>query len=87
MFDKITYPYAGTVNFKICFDVNQERIPKFEWLTNSLTEMVDFERLGALLGPRAPDADLAPFRKRLFELDRNTNSQKPDFCNADRTFG
>ena len=24
LFDIITYPYAGTINFKICFDVNQE---------------------------------------------------------------
>ena len=49
--------------------------------------VVDFEPLGALLSPGAQDADLAPFRKRFFELDRNTNSQKPYFRNADRTFG
>ena len=49
--------------------------------------MIDFEPLGARLGPGAPDADLAPFRKRLFELHRSTSSQNPYFYNADRTFG
>ena len=53
----------------------------------TLAKVVVFKPLGALFGPGAPDADVAPFRKRFFDLDQNTNSQKPYFCNADRTFG
>ena len=53
LFDIITYPYAGTINFKICFDVNQDRIPKFEWLTNSLTQSGRFRTSGSTFGSRS----------------------------------
>ena len=49
--------------------------------------MVDFEPLGALFGPGAPDADLAPFRKRFCDFDIIMNSRKPYVYKADRIFG
>ena len=50
----------------------------------TLAKVVDFEPLGALFGPGAPDADLAPFRKRFCELETIMNSNKTYFYNADR---
>ena len=61
LFDIITYPYAGTINFKICFDVNQERIPKFEWLTNSLTQSGRFRTSGSIFGSRSTGCRLGSF--------------------------
>ena len=96
----IAYPYAWTVNFEICIDVQlttpQPPISKTSqaaawshryigyWMgktegspigfiaifwrlkswTIPLAKVVDFERLGALFGPGAPDPDLAPVRLR-----------------------
>ena len=48
--------------------------------------MIDFEPLGARLGPGAPDADLAPFRKRFCEVQIIISSQELCFYNVDRTF-
>ena len=54
--------------------------PKNPW-----AKVADFEPLGVLFRPGAPDADLAPFRKRVCELETIMNSQKPYVYNADRT--
>ena len=48
----------------------------------TLAKVVDFEPLGALLGPGAPGADLAPFRKRFCELETIINSKKHYVYNA-----
>ena len=116
----IAYPFACTVYFKNCIDVqltiHQPRIPKTSqaaawshryigywmdktegsligfmanfWRLNDwkipLPKVVEFEPLGACFCPGAPDADLAPFRKRFYKLQTIMNSQKPYFYNADR---
>ena len=41
--------------------------------------------LGVLFRPGAPDAGVAPFRKRVCELETIMNPQKPYLYNADRT--
>ena len=94
------YPYAWTVNFEICLDVQlrtyQPLIPKTSqasawchqyigyWIgkkegspirlgrnfgrlnswKKNMAKVVDFEPLGALSGPGAPDPDLAHFQIR-----------------------
>ena len=115
-------PYAWTVNFEICRDVQltthqppmrnssqtsawshryigrgigktedsptgfRKNFSGLNGWKKPLPKVVDFEPLGALFGPGAPDADLAPFRKWFCELQIMMHSQKPYFYNADRTF-
>ena len=121
MYKRQAYPYAWTVNFETCIDVqlttHQPPIPKTSqaaawshryigyWMDktegsligfmanfwrlnhwkNPLPKVFHFESLGALSGPGTPDADLAPFRKRLCDFETIMNSQKLNFYNADRT--
>ena len=48
----------------------QKEFQRTEWLKKPLAKVVDFELLGALLGPGAPDPDLA-------RLGFSRNSRNP----------
>ena len=60
-----TYPYAGTINFHICIKFRSSN----GWQT-PLPKVIDFEPLGALLGPGAPDPDLLRFVLKLSVRNR-----------------
>ena len=55
----------------------QKELQRTEWLKKPLAKVVDFEPLGALLGPGAPDADLAPIRLRSDGLTESMSTMKP----------